>query len=1115
MKYILQIGILLLLTFKLQAQDIPAIKVGDKTLGITSLDIKVEVVGNVATTTYDMLFYNPTNSILEGELAFPLGEGQNVSRLALDVNGKLREAVVVEKEQGRVAFEAVVRRGVDPVLLEKGTGNNYKARIYPIPAQGHKRVVLAHEQELILSEGAHYFQLPLEFKKNLDHFAIEMVVFNQNITPSISEGQLSNFEFNGLYSNFYAKTVKKNFTPKTSLTIKIPQDYENNKTIVSNDYFYVYKRLNPEQRARKKSKEITLYWDVSLSEKDRDLEKELQFLDAYFKYLKKVKVNLVTFSNAIQFETKYTIKNGNWEALEAVLSASIYDGGTSYANLFSNVTTDEILLFSDGMKNLSDFPKTFTAPLFVVNSLVKANHSELKNSCETTQGKYINLKNSTVADAMEAMQFQPFKFIGVKSSNKALELYPNKAVSVGKDFSITGKGYKENDIVTLQFGYGNEVTKTETITLTKAIDNPLVKRIWAQKKLGVLQLESELNKEDIITHSKLYNLVSNHTSLIVLETVWDYVRYKITPPEELLEEYNKILARNNGKRVQAVQETELEEDEVVKLNNSFKDGNFQGNVSGTISDENGLPMPGVSVLVKGTNNGTQTDFDGNYSITAAAGDIISFSSIGYHTLEADVGDSSNISFGMEADVAAIDEVVITALGIKRKRDAVTSAYQEVKTEELSKANNPSVINSLSGKVSGLQINQTKGGVDAQSRVVLRGNRSISGNNEALIVINGAISDKGFLDALGPNAIESVNVIKGASGAALYGSQGSNGVIVVTTKRFGNINRSRRSSSSSRSRSRNTNKSNKYKGQLKIETFNNNAEYIKELSKTETVEEAYALYLKQRENYKDVPAYYVDVYDYFKTWGDNVYSLRILTNIAEIDFDNYELLRVFAYKLEESNNYKLASYIYEQVLKLRTEDSQSYRDLALAYNAIGENQKAFNVLNDIVTGNIYETGERRRFTGIETIAKHEINKVLQETAKLDISKFDNNNKIDTAFDVRIVIDWNHNDTDIDLHVIDPNLEECFYSHNETKMGGKMSADMTQGFGPEEFTLKNAEKGTYFVKVNYFGDRYQKVENPTFMKVTMYKNYGKPNETKEIKVIRLTKTKDKQIVAKIEI
>ena len=205
-------------------------------------------------------------------------------------------------------------------------------------------------------------------------------------------------------------------------------------------------------------------------------------------------------------------------------------------------------------------------------------------------------------------------------------------------------------------------------------------------------------------------------------------------------------------------------------------------ISGTISDENGLPLPGVNIVVKGTTSGTQSDFDGNYAISASTGDVISYSFVGYKAVDRTVGAANTISFAMEVDVEAIDEVVITALGIKRKKDEVTTVYQEVSTEELAKANNPSVVNSLSGKVSGLTITQTSNGVSGDTRIVLRGNRSISGNNEALVVIDGAISSTTFLNALDPNQVESLNVIKGAAGSALYGSQGSNGVIVVTTKK---------------------------------------------------------------------------------------------------------------------------------------------------------------------------------------------------------------------------------------------------------------------------------------------------------------------------------------------
>ena len=281
-------------------------------------------------------------------------------------------------------------------------------------------------------------------------------------------------------------------------------------------------------------------------------------------------------------------------------------------------------------------------------------------------------------------------------------------------------------------------------------------------------------------------------------------------------------------------------------------------------------MPGASVLEKGTSNGVSTDFDGNYTIPAATGNTLVFSYVG-STSEVDVTNASNISFAITEN--QLEEVVITALGIKRKKDEITSAYQEVKTEELTKANNPDVVNSLSGKVSGLTITQTTNGVNAESRIVLRGNRSISGNNQALIVIDGAISTSQILSALDPNQIRSINVIKGASGSALYGSQGSNGVIVVTTAPSLSFN-------PNTSVSKRKNKV-LYRGRLKIKNQTNNTDYIKELEKAQNVEQAYKIYLTQRTQYSSFPAYYIDVYDFFSQYKNTDYSLRILTNIAEI------------------------------------------------------------------------------------------------------------------------------------------------------------------------------------------------------------------------------------------
>ena len=202
-------------------------------------------------------------------------------------------------------------------------------------------------------------------------------------------------------------------------------------------------------------------------------------------------------------------------------------------------------------------------------------------------------------------------------------------------------------------------------------------------------------------------------------------------------------------------------------------------VSGVVSDNAGLPLPGVSVLVKGTKTGTQTDFDGKYSIKASSSQVLIFSYIGMKAQEL-IASSSTLNVKLKDDSVQLENVVVGALGIKRTRNSVTSASQVVSSKELTQAANPNVVQSLVGKVSGLQINKTSGGVNGGTRIVLRGSRSITGNNEALIVIDNAISTAAALQQLPPELIESLNVLKGAQGAALYGEQGVNGVILVST-----------------------------------------------------------------------------------------------------------------------------------------------------------------------------------------------------------------------------------------------------------------------------------------------------------------------------------------------
>ncbi len=203
-------------------------------------------------------------------------------------------------------------------------------------------------------------------------------------------------------------------------------------------------------------------------------------------------------------------------------------------------------------------------------------------------------------------------------------------------------------------------------------------------------------------------------------------------------------------------------------------------VTGVVSDNSG-PLPGANVVVQGSKTGTQTDVDGKYSIKAKSGDILVFSFVGMTDSTAKVGASNTVNVKMQ-DGVKLDEVIVGAMGIKRTKDATVSAQKQIGGAELTQANNPNAVSALAGKVSGLTISSLTNGVSPTLKIVLRGSRSITGNNEALVVIDNVISSATILQLLPPDVIESANVIKGAQGAALYGAQGVNGVIIVTTKK---------------------------------------------------------------------------------------------------------------------------------------------------------------------------------------------------------------------------------------------------------------------------------------------------------------------------------------------
>ena len=223
-------------------------------------------------------------------------------------------------------------------------------------------------------------------------------------------------------------------------------------------------------------------------------------------------------------------------------------------------------------------------------------------------------------------------------------------------------------------------------------------------------------------------------------------------------------------------------------------------VHGKVIDVTALPVPGVSVFIKGTTIGTTTDLDGLFSLTVP-GDLLGgrlvFSSIGYSDVEISIGNRRTFDVTLQESAVELEATVVTALGIRRDQKALSYNVQEVKSDQVTTVKDANFINSLSGKVAGVTINASSSGVGGASKVVLRGNKSISQSSNALYVIDGVpmynfgggggteFDSKGATESIAdinPEDIESISVLTGAAAAALYGSEAANGAIMITTKK---------------------------------------------------------------------------------------------------------------------------------------------------------------------------------------------------------------------------------------------------------------------------------------------------------------------------------------------
>jgi tetratricopeptide (TPR) repeat protein len=903
---------------------------------LQSVRIATEIGAGLALTSVELTFYNPNRRILEGELQFPLLDGQTVVGMAMEIDGKPREAVPVEKALGQMVFEDVTRQRIDPALLEATQGNNYKLRVYPILPERTKQVVVRYSESLQTAGGRRAYRVPLDYAERVPAFALRIAVHGALARPTVARGIGDELTFAREGELWLARAEHSDFAGRGLLELALPAAAGPQVVTQQLDgrrYFYADVPVATSSVPRMPPAVVGIVWDASGSGAARDRAREFALLDAYFGRLRKAEVRLVLLRERTAAPQVYPVAGGDWSALRKALETTAYDGATNLGAFVPESGVGEYLLFSDGLANFGDLPFPQTrVPVYAVSAATKADLSRLRHIAHASGGKFIDLTAVAPRAAATALLTETTRLVELTGEGVTELVAASPHPEQGRVL-VAGVLTEPSGALRLALGRAGAPRTTLQVPIAgDRADSPLAAAQWARLRLASLDGEHELNRGAIRRLGKSFGLVTRETSLIVLDRVEDYARFEIIPPPELAAAYQRLV--------------------------------------------------GVLAQRKRSDEGAQ----------------------------------------LERVVAMLREKEAWW-----QREFPQGARPVMKSEPAR--------------------NVAPG--------VLRDGAQLERRMDSARAAQGAVAAAPGPAAAPPARLAAEAVAKSADRAS------SAGAIAIQLKRW-----------------------------------TPDAPYIARLREAPAAD-LYRVYLDERPGYAASTAFFLDAADQFFEKGLRELGVRVLTNLAEMDLENRHVLRILGYRLVQAGEAQLALPVFRRVLALAPEEPQSYRDLGLAYAADGQAQKAVDLLYEVVARPWHG-----RFPEVELIALAELNALVATAASpLDTSRFDPRVLKNLPVDLRVVLTWDADNTDIDLWVTDPNGERAYYGNPLTYQGGRMSRDFTGGYGPEEFSLKQAKPGKYTIQANFYGHRQQIVAGATTLQVKLQTRFGTLAVEERIVTLRL--------------
>lgn len=944
------------------------------------LSVTARVDGLYAVVETTMLFHNPNARELEGELVFPLPDGAAVCGYALDINGVLVDGVVVTKERARVAFETETRTQVDPGLVEHVQGNLYRTRIYPLPANGERRIRVTYTTPLATApngDAALLLPMPREEVAKLD-VTIEVAAM-EAVAPEV--GGLGDAAFQAADQVWRVQSTREDVTPGEDILValpKLPESFYRVEIDEDGVRWFMISAMVPETEAKAfEPGRIHVLWDASGNRAEADIAKELELLRNT-----KATGYLLTVFRDIPEESR---EFATVEQLIKAIEAAPIDGGSDFTALAASLRdlpaagpNDLTLLFTDGIDTLSGQPIEFenVTPVPVVSQMI-ANREALR---QASAGLLIDLQILDAEAAWAEIASPADRVTGIEGTGVA------QVQGIGQPaqgrVSLLGRLTDSEAAVRIVYADGT-MSEGFLLMCEDALEDRVLSTAWASARVNQLSPRAEEFEEELLELGRTYGLVSPATSLIVLETLDQWVRHEIEPPAMLADmrrQWNEAMKRRGG-RDTADPARHLER--VVAL--------WEQRVAWWQTDFS-KAVPAPQPPAEGRLTGVRGPVEPDMLAEAAEPRV----------MRAQPADDVDAFFAPPAPPAPAAPAA----------EAASS---------------------------------------------------------------GEVGDR----------LRSAPASRAGGGQMLFGNDGGGGV-----------GESGRSADAT----------------IEIKAWNPDTPYLNAIRAAEGWER-YAAYLEERANWAQSPAFFLDAAEVFYADGDDMLGRRVLSNLAELRIEDPALLRVFAWRLQQAGDLDTAAIILRRVARLRAEEPQSFRDLALVLAERGrataskdDIEEALELFLKVALGNWNRHGD-----SIALFALEEMNALIAWAERKpwsadqqpSIPEFDERLAANLDTDLRIVMSWNADATDIDLHVIEPGGEEAFYGHNRTARGGLVSDDITDGYGPEEYLIRIAPQGEYKVRARYFGSRQQTVVGPATVTATVFTNWGRPNEERQVITVRLDK------------